>query len=378
LRVLIGIILVCSVATSLPAKTWSVEKDGSSDFTVIQDALDAAAPGDSVLVGPGRFDDFRPGASTVDGFQFQMIAWITTSELTLLGAGTDLTTIGPDSVVTEVVGRPAGGLYIDGGVTAHVEGFTIENEKGPVTIRNQSVLRGCVLRNPTGSISVGILEGFQARIENCQFFTEIGIVTASPAVRGLIIANCDFLGNPQSDFGVVIGNGSTDAVIRNCTFDNISESIQFSLFGSGYVEDCKFTSPRIVAIHVSSGAGIVRRCRIEAGAPLALKVNDGRLEVYDTVVGGGTVATIFVLGDMVVRDSHILNGGALSVDARGAANRISDLAGNWWGTADLPTIRSWISTLNDNVIYEPILSEPVPVRPGSMGKLKGLFYSNDH
>jgi hypothetical protein len=117
----------------------------------------------------------------------------------------------------------------------------------------------------------------------------------------------------------------------------------------------------------------VRRCRIEAGAQAALSVNDGRLEVYDTVVGGGTVATILVWGDMVVRNSHILNGGALSVDARGAANRISDLAGNWWGTSDLNTIASWISTLNDNVIYEPILNAPVPVQNTSFGKLKGLF-----
>lgn len=44
-----------------------VEKDGSGDYTVIQDALDSAAPGDSILVGPGRYADFRPGASTVDG-----------------------------------------------------------------------------------------------------------------------------------------------------------------------------------------------------------------------------------------------------------------------------------------------------------------------
>jgi len=36
-------------------RSWRVEKDGSGDFAVIQNAVDAAAPGDTVVVGPGRY-----------------------------------------------------------------------------------------------------------------------------------------------------------------------------------------------------------------------------------------------------------------------------------------------------------------------------------
>jgi hypothetical protein len=39
-------------------RTWSVEKDGSGDFSVIQDAVEAAAPGDTIQIGEGRFEDF--------------------------------------------------------------------------------------------------------------------------------------------------------------------------------------------------------------------------------------------------------------------------------------------------------------------------------
>lgn len=40
-----------ALACSAHATTWRVEKDGTGDFTIIQDALDAAADADTVLVG---------------------------------------------------------------------------------------------------------------------------------------------------------------------------------------------------------------------------------------------------------------------------------------------------------------------------------------
>ena len=42
------------------AATWTVEKDGSGDFTVIQDAVNAASGGDTILIGPGRYAETRP------------------------------------------------------------------------------------------------------------------------------------------------------------------------------------------------------------------------------------------------------------------------------------------------------------------------------
>ena len=41
-------LLVLAVASSAHGRTWHVEKDGSGDFTVIQDAVDAAADGDVI------------------------------------------------------------------------------------------------------------------------------------------------------------------------------------------------------------------------------------------------------------------------------------------------------------------------------------------
>jgi len=70
---------------------------------------------------------------------------------------------------------------------------------------------------------------------------------------------------------------------------------------------------------------------------------------------------------------HCLPCGALSVDSRGAATRTVDLIRNWWGTSDPTTIGAWISDLNGNVLYEPILTGPVPTKVESIGSMKALF-----
>lgn len=51
------------------ATTWRVELDGSGDFSDIQPAVDAAASGDTILVGPGRFDMLRPAPGKADVVQ---------------------------------------------------------------------------------------------------------------------------------------------------------------------------------------------------------------------------------------------------------------------------------------------------------------------
>ena len=53
--------LILSAAAQVAvAATITVEKDGSGHFTQIQPALDAAASGDTVLIGPGEFTELIP------------------------------------------------------------------------------------------------------------------------------------------------------------------------------------------------------------------------------------------------------------------------------------------------------------------------------
>ena len=48
--------LFCTVLLA-HASTWHVERDGSGDFTTIQPAVDASAPGDTIHIGPGEYTE---------------------------------------------------------------------------------------------------------------------------------------------------------------------------------------------------------------------------------------------------------------------------------------------------------------------------------
>ncbi|MCB5251450.1 MAG: hypothetical protein WC944_05040, partial [Candidatus Cloacimonadaceae bacterium] len=54
-RLYILIILAVIIPCSAIAMTRTVKLDGTGDYTSIQAALDAANPGDTVLVHPGRY-----------------------------------------------------------------------------------------------------------------------------------------------------------------------------------------------------------------------------------------------------------------------------------------------------------------------------------
>lgn len=53
----LGLVAGGLAAGAADAATWRVEKDGSGDFMIIQQAVEAAADGDTIRIGAGRFDD---------------------------------------------------------------------------------------------------------------------------------------------------------------------------------------------------------------------------------------------------------------------------------------------------------------------------------
>ncbi len=84
-RAIVVVGLLIGLAMPARARTWHVEKDGSGDFTVIQAAVDAAAPGDTIRIGAGQFRETRP--FTTPGWTENVNVAITTDRLTILGSG---------------------------------------------------------------------------------------------------------------------------------------------------------------------------------------------------------------------------------------------------------------------------------------------------
>ncbi|RKZ09305.1 hypothetical protein DRQ53_10905 [bacterium] len=364
-----------SVPHRADAFTWAVEQDGSGDFTIIQDALDAAAPGDSILIGPGRFDTFRPGVSVVDGYRFSAIAWVRTPDLTLIGSGRDSTVLGPLVPVLEVDGQYSCSLYIDGGAPTHVEALGLDNTALPGTIRAQSVMDACrVTREPllrSYGVATGVVAGIEIR--NTQFRGPNGVITAA-ATESLTIEDCEFEDDSLEGTAVMIGNGGTNCVVRRCSIRGGSTGVAFGFGGSGVVEDCDLQGMSFSGINVDSGTAVIRRCVIGATRQ-TLRVNVASVEVSDCVLEGGTQATIATWGTLVVRTSHILNSGVAPtvLGWTSAPGNTVDLRHNWWGTADVEQIEAWIDNRYGTVLWQPIADAVVPTESSSMSALKGNF-----
>ena len=97
MRRLVLTALFLVAASSGMSATWHVAKDGSGDFAVIQDAVDAASSGDTIWIHAGRYEEMTEdwdvwgnGVSLVDCHVV-----ITKDDLTLQGDGRDATIIGP-------------------------------------------------------------------------------------------------------------------------------------------------------------------------------------------------------------------------------------------------------------------------------------------
>jgi hypothetical protein len=351
-----------------------VEQDGSGDFTIIQDALDAAAAGDSILIGPGRFDTFRPAASTVTGFQFMCIAWVTTPNLTIIGAGKDLTIIGSSAYTDTVDGLLAAGLYLDGGCAGTlVNGIAVDNVYGPITIRDQVTLEDCrgTSSDPAGTFMIGILNGSDIIIRDCEFFQANAILTGSGADR-IIVEDCWFTDDSDNGIAIAFSNGSQDCIARRCTMEGGGIGVQFHLGATGEVLDCTMSGLE-ANIDMSQGIATVRNCDF-GPARISVRVGIGRLEVYDTIIGGGTQYTIASTGDVYVRNSHILNEGAQTVlGSSSDPGEYNDLRENWWGTADEAQIEAWITDEDGTVLWRPILEVPVTASETSVGQIKTRY-----
>ena len=89
----LAVVMPVLLAATTTAATWQVAKDGSGDFTVIQDAVDVASPGDVIMVGPGRYEEFQVWNDGVHDWHIYVL--IETDDLTIIGSGPDETIIGP-------------------------------------------------------------------------------------------------------------------------------------------------------------------------------------------------------------------------------------------------------------------------------------------
>jgi len=357
-KIIILTLLICFGFASLPsARTWYVEKDGSGDYTIIQQAVDAASPGDTIRIGTGRFTENAP--LTVGWTEDVYIA-IQTDNLTLIGAGPDVTIIGPDEPEYVPPEMPKGivGYYIS---YVEISNLTVENVRdgiyrsdGGLTLLS-IIIRGCDL----GLIS--LTEGGM-QIEGCSFLDNsgIGLMTYIPA-RDVEVKDSYFANNGTG----LSFNQTENAYVYNCQLQNCIVGIQIHSYSNGGVFNCKFDNIQNVAITIAIASNAVVEGNVITGGYRNIDITTlSHITGTGNILSGGQIVTI--RNSHSTHDfhgNHILNNGGYSVVLETFLNPpdvILDLSENYWGTMDTDTIEEWIRDGHDDpdihafVDFEPI------------------------
>ena len=387
MRPLIFTLGLLVLASSSPATTWRVEKDGTGDFTIIQDALDAAADGDTVLVGPGRYYDFRPYDTLNDGFQLTTIMMVR-KQLLIQGAGRDSTIVGPEEIVFQFEGRDTNCIYVDQGGLSTIRGFTFTNTRGYVALGNQCVFEDNRVDStgklPQSAFNVQVLHGSDITIRDCEFVGPDGhLSVSSRGIPNILVEDCTFVDEEESSTNVIVRGASYGFLMRRCTIRGGDQGVQFTSGGQGTIEECDIdVGPIGAGVQVDTGFGVVRRCVI-GPTRQPLRCGAGRLEVYDSIIAGGEAAgtgpgyTLFATSEVLIRNSHIGRGEDATIFVSLLPSDVVDVRENWWGTTDAAEIEaSFLRNAccpDSQILFEPFALEPVSAEAESVGSFKARF-----
>lgn len=346
-------LLVVNVATAAAGATITVRKDGTGDFLVIQHALDVAADGDTVLIGPGEYTESTMVRLPGWAYDIESFANLKSDNVTLIGAGAEVTVIGPAS-------------YQGNGGTFEPAAVSYSLNDGFLQLSDLKV-RNCY---------AGIYVVGELRMDRCAVVDNdlgIGWNPSGPGgwVRDSIFSVAAAISFPLAcDIG---GGGQGSGIeVARCSVGNsaVVRSVQGILF-----RDCEMKGLNLYA----GASATVRNCRL-LGTNVGISQSLGSgisCEVYDSVLSGGyaalTVTDSAPGGRFVVENSRLeggsnsvfyaaYNAGATSIHScdlvKGSGlmvrcgaqgpTVVHDMSGNFWGTASEAQIQAWIFDHSDN------------------------------
>lgn len=376
-------LLVVVILTARPceSRVWRVEKDGSGDYTLIQDAVDASASGDTIMIGPGRYSEYTD--HTYAGNLWHTYVHMVSGSLTLIGAGENVSVIGPEAPWAWASWEYAVGVFywpVVAGDALVLEHLTVEDVVDGVYVESGAfAINNCTLRRT----KLGIWAYTPGTVSACAFegIYGTGILTSNPA-RDVSVIHCEFRDTRSAlYFGGVANVAVRDNSVAGC--QNV-----------GYLDQCSGSVVRN-SLSVTTGAGLV-------------VYGPGSYTITDNVFDGGTANIYFGLGaNNAVCERNVFRGSRDSaVDVVSCTPRIRnndifkdrgravilggypqlpdlfvDMTGNYWGTASADSISAWIVDGHDNVSpqmhgfvnFQPFSSVSVPTEGASLGSVKALF-----
>lgn len=389
-------ILVAFLSLAIPASgaTLHVARDGSGEYAVIQSAVDAAASGDTILIGPGRYDEGSMVATP--GWTEFVRVLIRQPELTLIGAGSDQTIIGPTTPWDLSRGGNRGievGTYWHSR-RVHVAdigfenmGYGVNGAEAPddMTIQRCRFYKNAqsVLFYDGGTLSVSD-SVFDQMPRNYQ------LLFAS-LCDNVVIERCHFaLADAHQWVQSAVQVQSVSAAsVTNCVFSGGDGALSLIGVGTAVVGRCQFHN-QTAAVPTRLGRGIeiagslvdVNECYFDSQTNALRIVSSPGVTMSRSVIADVTEASIHFddVDVLNVHDCALARGAQYTVwqwfpceGKAGAAMPHLNMTNNDWGTSSADSIEAWIRTCSYVVDYVPFVGQPVATESTTWGDLKARF-----
>jgi hypothetical protein len=387
------------VAHAAVGATITVRKDGTGNYTTIQAGLDAAAAGDTVSIGPGTYTEVALKPSVWLGAMVVTHGYVGVNDLTIIGAGADLTIIGPALPPADCWDFDPQGFTCEQDGTLRLADLTVRNCGCDVRVAGTLFMDRCVMAGGSSGV-VWEAAGNGGWIRNsrfttttpvpCQAFDE-NLVWALLDVRctpsgnsaiGLQVEDCAFEHAYATTFNI---DGIT---FRRCDFTGGETGLASSGSSHVTVEDCRFTEHTGASVSMWGGASgstvcTIRNSTVDGGACALKQATRCRFDVANTRLVGGSRAVVEADAGSdacSVRGCDLVQGaGPFVACGTGGAAIVHDFRDNYWGTADAAVIAAGITDHDDNaiigatVLFSPFSGQSVPAESMEWGSVKALY-----
>ena len=333
--------LLLAVAVALFAsETKATIRHVPADYPTIQAGIDAAAPGDTVLVAPGTYS--QRNSRNIDGQVYTSIAFLK-GNVTLLSEGGAAVTILDFQAQSGLMPTTIAALFLQQG-NCIVDGFTLTGFRTNLVQAlllycDDSVLislRNCIIDSQNQA------EGIRAEFTNLELAntvlrnTDYSAITVysydeyDPIFHTLSMTGCSVQDCKAGLSVTAEAQARTQIQISNSTFtDNSgnSSASAIDLFGgiSGTIENCMFL--RNVS-HATLGSGAIRAI-VQNPPANGLNILSSLFSDNESDSNGG-VGSIYLsigLGTALVQGNTVT--GSKAVDSSGGALRLSASFGSF-------------------------------------------------
>lgn len=367
------------------ATTIHLERDGSGDYDALQPAIDSAAPGDTILIGPGRYDQYVQYPSPFD--TLDAIARVATPNLTFRGTSRDEVIVGPEVRPNSTPYRGSTCFYLDSTTGIRIESMRIENAYTGISSDAELQLYDILLRGHENT-AVGNHSVYPLIVDGCLVEENlIGLLLRAGDV-GTRISNSNFVNNSDKAITAALG---ANFEVRECSFAPPSEedfafAILLDRSSKAHIVNCQFqTGGAWSAIGIGqSSVAVVDSCHFGTGRANIALGSAGRVTGRGNVLEGGTLGTLYFedqsSASFAGNDIRHFTGPSVLIQTYSVLGQANiDLRDNYWGTDSADSISAWIHDAQDDpnlaptVLFEPFRTQSVPVGEKSVGGLKALF-----